>query len=91
MSVLLKLMTDDIAHIEGQNRGLQVQTSNQRMLLAELDKLMVSGVIDTELLLHLKRCARYSQRSISPRQTSRLCHRNLWRVRKASSDSRKLR
>jgi hypothetical protein len=34
-------MTDDIAHIESQNRGLQVQTSNQRALLAELDKLMV--------------------------------------------------
>lgn len=37
----LQLMTDDIAHIEGQNRGLQVQTSNQRMLLSELDNLMV--------------------------------------------------
>ncbi|KAM0753811.1 hypothetical protein T439DRAFT_285041 [Meredithblackwellia eburnea MCA 4105] len=36
----LNLMNDDIAHIEGQNRGLQVQTSNQRMLLAELDNLM---------------------------------------------------
>ena len=36
-----QLMTDDIAHIEGQNRGLQVQTSNQRMLLSELDNLMV--------------------------------------------------
>ncbi|GAA5888974.1 hypothetical protein JCM5296_002762 [Sporobolomyces johnsonii] len=36
----LNLMTDDIAHIESQNRGLQVQTSNQRALLAELDKLM---------------------------------------------------
>ncbi|GAA5829678.1 hypothetical protein JCM11251_000247 [Rhodosporidiobolus azoricus] len=36
----LNLVTDDIAHIESQNRGLQVQTSNQRALLAELDKLM---------------------------------------------------
>lgn len=34
-------MTDDIGHIESQNRGLQVQTSNQRALLSELDKLMV--------------------------------------------------
>lgn len=34
-------MNDDIAHIESQNRGLQVQTSNQRTLLAELDTLMV--------------------------------------------------
>ncbi|BGP68575.1 hypothetical protein NBRC10513v2_001910 [Rhodotorula toruloides] len=36
----LNLMTDDIAHIESQNRGLQVQTSNQRALLSEIDKLM---------------------------------------------------
>ncbi|KAL8293183.1 hypothetical protein RQP46_000877 [Phenoliferia psychrophenolica] len=36
----LNLMSDDIAHIESQNRGLQVQTSNQRMLLSELDNLM---------------------------------------------------
>ncbi|GAA6059402.1 hypothetical protein JCM10212_003634 [Sporobolomyces blumeae] len=36
----LNLVTDDIAHIESQNRGLQVQTSNQRALLSELDKLM---------------------------------------------------
>lgn len=34
-------MNDDIAHIESQNRGLQVQTSNQRALLDEIDKLMV--------------------------------------------------
>ncbi|GAA5904040.1 uncharacterized protein JCM6883_002064 [Sporobolomyces salmoneus] len=36
----LNLVTDDIGHIESQNRGLQVQTSNQRALLSELDKLM---------------------------------------------------
>ncbi|GAA5951609.1 hypothetical protein JCM8115_005195 [Rhodotorula mucilaginosa] len=36
----LSLMNDDIAHIESQNRGLQVQTSNQRALLDEIDKLM---------------------------------------------------
>jgi hypothetical protein len=35
-------MTDDIAHIESQNRGLQVQTSNQRSLLSELERLMVN-------------------------------------------------
>lgn len=37
----MQLVTDDIGHIESQNRGLQVQTSNQRALLSELDKLMV--------------------------------------------------
>ncbi|KAI5474704.1 Exocyst complex, component Exoc1 [Pseudohyphozyma bogoriensis] len=36
----LNLMNDDIAHIESQNRGLQVQTSNQRMLLSEIDNLL---------------------------------------------------
>lgn len=41
-------MTDDIGHIESQNRGLQVQTSNQRALLSELDKLMVSVPIDCD-------------------------------------------
>lgn len=34
-------MSDDIDHIESQNKGLQVQTSNQRALLAELDQLLV--------------------------------------------------
>ena len=33
-------MSDDIDHIESQNKGLQVQTSNQRALLAELESLM---------------------------------------------------
>ena len=34
-------MIDDIDHIESQNKGLQVQTSNQRALLAELDHMLV--------------------------------------------------
>lgn len=36
----LNVMTDDIDHIEGQNKGLQVELSNQRALLAELDQLL---------------------------------------------------
>lgn len=44
-------MTDDIAHIESQNRGLQVQTSNQRALLSELDKLMVRPPLSSSSLL----------------------------------------
>ena len=31
-------VNDDIAYVEGQNKGLQIQSSNQRALLAELDK-----------------------------------------------------
>lgn len=36
----LNVMTDDIDHIEGQNKGLQVELSNQRALVAELDQLL---------------------------------------------------
>ena len=36
-------MGDDLDHIESQNKGLQVQTSNQRALLAELDSLLASA------------------------------------------------
>ena len=43
----MQMMTDDIAHIEGQNRGLQVQISNQRVLLSEIEKLMVRAVLST--------------------------------------------
>ncbi|SCV68918.1 BQ2448_1938 [Microbotryum intermedium] len=49
----LNLMTDDIAHIESQNRGLQVQTSNQRQLLSEIDNLMSTIHIPEEDLAAL--------------------------------------
>jgi hypothetical protein len=35
-------VSDDISYIESQNRGLQVQTSNQKALLDELQQLLVS-------------------------------------------------
>lgn len=35
-------MGDDIHQIEWQNRGLQVQTANQRSLVNELQELLVS-------------------------------------------------
>jgi hypothetical protein len=37
----LQAVSDDISYIESQNRGLQVQTSNQKALLAELENLLV--------------------------------------------------
>lgn len=83
-------MTDDIAHIEGQNRGLQVQTSNQRILLAELDKLMVSARSS-----HASGRAGADSRSMRsrpstfPRPISLLCRKNRSRVRKASNGSRR--
>lgn len=35
---MLQAVADDISHIESQNQGLQLQSSNQRALLAELDR-----------------------------------------------------
>ena len=37
-------VSDDIAYIQGQGRGLQVQTQNQRALLDELEELLVSPI-----------------------------------------------
>lgn len=37
-------MADDISHIESQNRGLQLQSANQRALLGELENLLVSFI-----------------------------------------------
>ena len=39
---MLQVVNDDIAFIQSQNRGLQVQTQNQRALLTELEELLVS-------------------------------------------------
>ncbi|KAK2461629.1 hypothetical protein APHAL10511_006092 [Amanita phalloides] len=39
----LNAVSDDILHIQSQNRGLQVQTQNQRALLAEMENLLVSS------------------------------------------------
>ena len=41
----LNAVSDDISYIESQNRGLQVQTSNQQALLDELRQLLVSGLL----------------------------------------------
>jgi hypothetical protein len=51
----LNARADDIKHIEGQNRGLQVQTSNQRALSNEIDKLLSTVQVDetaVDALLH---------------------------------------
>lgn len=44
--VQLNSRADDISHIESQNRGLQVQTSNQRTLMAEIDNLINTINVD---------------------------------------------
>ncbi|KAH8915864.1 hypothetical protein BT69DRAFT_1229374 [Atractiella rhizophila] len=66
----LLTMSDDINHIEGQNRGLQVQTSNQRALVAELDRLLSTVNIPAEDLTILKKEPMESTQSIQRLETS---------------------
>jgi len=40
---LLQSVAEDISYIQGQNKGLQVQTQNQKALLKELENLLVRG------------------------------------------------
>lgn len=42
LNIFKSMGDEDIHHIESQNRGLQVQTANQKALLSELDRLIVS-------------------------------------------------
>lgn len=49
----LNAVSDDIAYIQSQNRGLQVQTQNQRTLLDELEQLLQTVQVDREALLTL--------------------------------------
>lgn len=48
--VQLNARADDISHIESQNRGLQVQTSNQRTLMAEIENLINTINVDEEAI-----------------------------------------
>ncbi|KAI0756800.1 exocyst complex component Sec3-domain-containing protein [Daedaleopsis nitida] len=49
----LNAVSDDIAYIQGQGRGLQVQTQNQRALLNELEELLQTVQVDSSALLAL--------------------------------------
>ncbi|TBU49952.1 exocyst complex component Sec3-domain-containing protein [Dichomitus squalens] len=49
----LNAVSDDIAYIQGQGRGLQVQTQNQRALLNELEELLQTVQVDSSSLLAL--------------------------------------
>nr|GAT61106.1 predicted protein [Mycena chlorophos] len=46
----LNAVGDDISFIQSQNRGLQVQTQNQRALLAELENLLQTVQVDKDAL-----------------------------------------
>ncbi|EPT01488.1 hypothetical protein FOMPIDRAFT_1120199 [Fomitopsis schrenkii] len=49
----LNAVNEDIAYIQSQNRGLQVQTQNQRALMDELEELLQTVHVDKEALLAL--------------------------------------
>ncbi|KAJ7630772.1 exocyst complex component sec3 subunit [Roridomyces roridus] len=49
----LNAVGDDISYIQSQNRGLQVQTQNQRALLAELENLLQTVQVDKDALATL--------------------------------------
>ncbi|KAG6911564.1 hypothetical protein DXG01_011866 [Tephrocybe rancida] len=49
----LNTVSDDILYIQSQNRGLQVQTQNQRALLAELENLLQTVNVDQKSLVTL--------------------------------------
>ncbi|KAJ8083824.1 hypothetical protein AAF712_000742 [Marasmius tenuissimus] len=49
----LNAVSDDISFIQSQNRGLQVQTQNQRALLAELENLVKTVQVDRDVLIIL--------------------------------------
>ncbi|OJT02748.1 Exocyst complex component 1 [Trametes pubescens] len=49
----LNAVSDDIVYIQGQGRGLQVQTQNQRALLNELEELLQTVQVGGDVLLAL--------------------------------------
>ncbi|KAI0688760.1 exocyst complex component Sec3-domain-containing protein [Cytidiella melzeri] len=49
----LNAVSDDITYIQSQDRGLQVQTQNQRALLGELEELLQTVQVDRDSLLTL--------------------------------------
>ncbi|KAF9447806.1 hypothetical protein P691DRAFT_670723 [Macrolepiota fuliginosa MF-IS2] len=49
----LNAVNDDISYIQSQNRGLQVQTQNQRTLLNEIQNLLQTVQVDTDALMTL--------------------------------------
>ncbi|PFH54821.1 hypothetical protein AMATHDRAFT_353 [Amanita thiersii Skay4041] len=60
----LNAVGDDISHIQGQNRGLQVQTQNQRALLSELENLLQTVHVNHEALITLTQESLEKARSI---------------------------
>ncbi|CAE6420393.1 unnamed protein product [Rhizoctonia solani] len=62
--VHLNAVGDDISYIQSQNRGLQVQTQNQKSLLNEIEQLLKTVHVDRDSLLVLTQESLESQRGI---------------------------
>ncbi|KAG8712989.1 hypothetical protein FRC11_013627, partial [Ceratobasidium sp. 423] len=62
--VHLNAVGDDISYIQSQNRGLQVQTQNQKALLNEIEQLLQTVHVDRDSLLVLTQESLESQRGI---------------------------
>ncbi|ANB15374.1 Sec3p [Sugiyamaella lignohabitans] len=64
-SVQLGSFGDDIAHIEGQGQGLQVQTTNQKTLWNDLNGLLQTVSLPEERLQVLRECGYDSPRELA--------------------------
>ena len=64
----LQAVSEDISFIESQNRGLQVQTSNQQALLDELRQLLVGRALTyfVSVLTRRSKSLRYRKRICAP-------------------------
>ncbi|KAF8866847.1 hypothetical protein BDZ45DRAFT_577778 [Acephala macrosclerotiorum] len=69
-SVELGTLNDDIAYIEAQSQGLQVQAANQKLLQAELQTLLDTISISSEQLDYLRESSLESPKSIEQIETS---------------------
>ncbi|KXN85680.1 Exocyst complex component 1 [Leucoagaricus sp. SymC.cos] len=61
----LNVCHDDILYIQSQNRGLQVQTQNQRALLNEIENLLQTVQVDSDALITLTQESLEKSQSIS--------------------------
>ncbi|KAG8912226.1 hypothetical protein FRC01_005215, partial [Tulasnella sp. 417] len=62
--VQLNSVSEDISFIQSQDRGLQVQTQNQKALLNELENLLRTVDVDTNALSALTQCSLESDQGI---------------------------
>ncbi|GMK58498.1 hypothetical protein CspeluHIS016_0505300 [Cutaneotrichosporon spelunceum] len=80
----LNAVTEDIAYIEGQNRGLQVQTSNQRALLALVQQLLQITDVPKDDLARLQQTSPNTPHGVSELEQSAA---SLYKALMASRDT----